>query len=214
MAHIGGDRLVEGDPVVHQVAEIVKEDGGVVQIPVDYLPVTEAALDLQGVGQIPVVDGGVDLNASPLQGGKQAFIIVDPRGVDLTHALRQDAGPGEGQAVGLHAQLFEQGHVPLDVVIGVAADVRDAAVLDLAGQAAEHVPDGWAAPVFKGRAFDLLGGGGHAPDKVFGKRDLHRLCSSYLLKNRDVVNTSLYALIRYWLTRPWPAVRPRCARCP
>ena len=149
MAHIGGNGLVEGDPVIHQIGEVVKKDGGVVQVPADNLPVAETALRLQGIGQISMVDGGVDPDARFLQRGDQPTVIVDPRRIDVSDPLRQDAGPGEGQAVGLDTQLAELGHVPLDVVIGVAAEVRDTVVFDLAGQAAEHVPDGGAAPVLK-----------------------------------------------------------------
>ena len=60
VADIGGDWLVEGDPVIHILTKAVKEDRRVVQIPVDDFPVAEAALHLEGVRQIPVINGGID----------------------------------------------------------------------------------------------------------------------------------------------------------
>ena len=73
-------------------AEVVKEDLGIFQIPVDDLPIAEAALALQGIGQIPVVDGGVDQNARLFQRGDQLFVIGDPGGIDLANLHGAFAG--------------------------------------------------------------------------------------------------------------------------
>src|SRR5262249_34437600 len=53
-------------------------------------------------------------------------------------------------------------------VVVVAGDVAGVAVGDLAGGAAEDVPDRGAAAVFVDRAFDLIGGGGGAEQGVGG----------------------------------------------
>src|SRR5690606_36315156 len=51
----------------------------------------------------------------------------------------------------------------------VVGDVAGVDVPHLAGRVAEGVPDGGAAAVFAGGAFDLEGGGGGTDDEVVGE---------------------------------------------
>ena len=59
ITYISGDGLVEGDPQVNILSEIVQKNIYVFQIPVDDLSVAEAAFYLQSVGQIPMIDGRI-----------------------------------------------------------------------------------------------------------------------------------------------------------
>ncbi len=54
-------------------------------------------------------------------------------------------------------------------MIGIAGDIAGGGALHLAGSMREAVPDGFALAVFVPAAFDLIGSGGGAPDKVFGE---------------------------------------------
>ena len=59
-------------------------------------------------------------------------------------------------------------------MIGIAGHVAGVAILDFAGSVREAVPDRFALAVFVPRAFDLIGGGGRAPEEILGERDLGR----------------------------------------
>src|SRR5437899_3305216 len=54
-------------------------------------------------------------------------------------------------------------------MVGIAGDIAGGGALHLAGSVREAVPDGFALAVFVPSAFDLIGGGGGAPDKFFGE---------------------------------------------
>src|SRR5260370_10795149 len=54
-------------------------------------------------------------------------------------------------------------------MVGVAGYVAGGCALHFAGGVREAVPDGFALAVFGPGAFDLIGGGGGAPNKFFGK---------------------------------------------
>src|SRR5258708_8101558 len=54
-------------------------------------------------------------------------------------------------------------------MVGIAGDVAGGCALHFAGGVREAVPDGSALAVFVPGAFDLIGGGGGAPDKFVRK---------------------------------------------
>src|SRR5258708_28686461 len=54
-------------------------------------------------------------------------------------------------------------------MIGITGDIAGGGALHLAGSVREAVPYGFALAVFVPAAFDLIGSGGGAPDKFFGK---------------------------------------------
>src|SRR3954453_8452075 len=58
----------------------------------------------------------------------------------------------------------------------IAGHVAGIAVAHLAGRVAEAIPDALAAPVFLGRALDLIGGRGRAPHKAGRPRARYILC--------------------------------------
>ena len=52
-------RLVVGDPVLDPVTEALGHDARVANEGVDCFPIAPASLVLKGLGQIPVIEGGV-----------------------------------------------------------------------------------------------------------------------------------------------------------
>lgn len=84
--------------------------------------------------------------------------------------LRKDARPGDGHAVGADAEILEQAHVFLVAMVGVVGHVAGVSIEGFAGRVGVDVPDGWAAAIFVGSAFNLIGSGGAAPMKAVGKR--------------------------------------------
>src|SRR6266446_3724776 len=65
-------------------------------------------------------------------------------------------------------------------MVGIAGDVARGCALHSASGVREAVPNGFALAVLVPVAFDLVGGGGGAPDKFFGK--LERLVTSLWLE--------------------------------
>src|SRR5258708_36265076 len=54
-------------------------------------------------------------------------------------------------------------------MVGIASDVAGGSALYFARSVREAVPDGFAFAIFAPGAFNLIGGGGGAPDKFVGK---------------------------------------------
>ena len=84
----------------------------------------------------------------------------------LPGAFRKHPRPGDGEAIGLDAEILDQADVFLVAMIMFVGAVAIAAVADLARRVGERVPDRRAAAVFVDRALDLVGRCGGAPDKI------------------------------------------------
>src|SRR5690606_31198997 len=130
-----------------------------------------AALVLQRLGQIPVVDRDIRLHAAFQQLVDELVIVRDAFRVDGAVPVGNDARPGDGEPVRLRAEVFDQFDVFFVPVVAVAGHVAVVPVSDVARRVAEGVPDGQAAPVFIVRALDLVRRGGGAPDESLRKLD-------------------------------------------
>ena len=97
-------RFVQRDPVLHPVAEPPRDDVGVLDERLSSQPRRPAAAILQHLGQIPVVEGDVRLDAGLQQAIRQPAVEVQPGLVDLAVAVRQDPRPRDGEAIGLQAE--------------------------------------------------------------------------------------------------------------
>src|SRR5262249_15950528 len=84
-------------------------------------------------------------------------------------ALRKDARPGDGEAIGVGAKRTHERHVLLVSMVVIVGDVSGVAVLDLARRVREGVPDRRTLAVLVPRAFDLVRRGGRAPEKTIGE---------------------------------------------
>ncbi len=162
----GAPGLVERGPVGHPVAERPGHEPRVLGEPFGGLPPRPAPQVLELLRQVPVVEGG----DGPDPGRQQ---LVDEPPVEVQALLDGgpaagglDPRPGHREAVVAHAEPAEQGHVLAHAVVVVGGRVPGVAVVDLAGGAAEGVPDGGRPAVQGGRALDLVRGGGRAPAKA------------------------------------------------
>ena len=158
--------LVVRYPVVHTVAQPVRDDVRVVGEAVDCLAVGPAATVLQGLGQVPVVEREERPDPALEQELDQAIVEVEPRSVGPPASLGLHARPGHREAVGAQTQLAHQGHVVAGAMIVIVGGLTRAAVGDLAGDGGEAVPHALAPPILMGRALDLIGGCRRAPEKV------------------------------------------------
>ena len=159
-------RLVERHPVLDAIAQVRREERGVVTEPARDLRVGEAAAVLQRLRQVPVEQVDQRLDASVEQGVDQALVEVEARLVDGAGPRGQDARPADAEPVCARPELGHQTDVLRVAVVVVARDVARAAVRDRARSAREGVPDRRSSTVLGGSPLDLVGGGGEAPGEV------------------------------------------------
>ena len=158
-------RLVEGRPHVDPVAERVVHVERVLGEPVGGVAVGPAALLLQRLRQVPVVQRQPRQDAGIEQLVDEPLVEVDALRVERA-AVGTHARPRGREAVGLQPHRLHERHVVAVAVVVVARDVAVVAVDDGAGHAAEGVPDRVAAAVLVGGALDLEGGGRRAEEEV------------------------------------------------
>ncbi len=153
-------RLVERGPGADAVAERLAHDPRVVGERVRGVAARPAALVLERLREVPVVErrDGRDpprhepVDQPPVE--RQALRVRRPA------PGRLDARPRDREAVRLQAEGLHQVEVGVEPVVVVVGDVARVPAEDLPGRAAERVPDGGAAPALVDRALDLIRGGG------------------------------------------------------
>src|SRR5262249_29744721 len=92
-------------------------------------------------------------------------------------AIWQPARTADREAIRLHAQLAHQGDVVAPAMVVVAGDIAIVAVMDLPPRVAEAIPDRLALAILVPCAFDLVRGGGRAPDEAVWECHLRHMCS-------------------------------------
>jgi hypothetical protein len=162
--------LVERDPVLHLVAELLDDGVGIAREGVHGGAGGPAAAVFQRLRQVPVEERHPRRDAVLRHAGEKTVIEVQAGLVQLAVTVRVDARPGDRQAIGLDAQRGHQREVLVEAVVVVAGDVERVAAGDLAGDSREAIPDGFALAVLEGGAFDLGRGRGHAEDEGGGER--------------------------------------------
>ena len=160
----GAERLVEGGPVLDAVTERRVGGLGVVGEPQGGVAVRPAALLLECLREVPVVEGEPGQDAGVEELVDEAAVEVEAGGVDVAVA-RLDARPAGGEAVGVEAQLAHDRDVAGGAVVVVDGDLEVVTVGDRAGHAGEGVPDGVLLAVLVRCALDLGGGGGRSPEE-------------------------------------------------
>ena len=122
--------LVDRDPVLDAVGEPLAHDGGVLGEPVDGVAVEPAAVVLERLRQVPVVERDHRLLAVLEEGVDEAVVERQPLLVGRPAPGRLDARPGDREAVAARAELLHQRDVLVDPVVVVAGDLAAAAVDD------------------------------------------------------------------------------------
>ena len=162
-------RLVVRGDRGRAVAEAARDLGGVVHEPADGIAIHPAAAFLQRLGQVPVVQRQVRLDAPLEQPVDEPVVEVEALLVPLARAERLDARPRDREPVGIRAEARDQPDVLADAVVVIAGVLAAAAILDRAWPTAELIPDRVAASILVGSTLDLVGAGRHAPDEIPGK---------------------------------------------
>src|SRR5215208_5918687 len=167
VTHPGRDPgLVQGDPEPYAIREGFVDDSSVLRKALARVPVDPAACILKRLRQVPMIEREHGFDGALSQAVDEPAVKVEAVLIGLTAPLGLDAGPGHGEAVGLHPELAHQVEVFFQAVILVAGDVARIAVDDLARGMAERVPDGRAAAAFVHCTFDLVSGRCRTPQEV------------------------------------------------
>jgi hypothetical protein len=162
-------RLVVGGDGGHAVTESRRHGACIVDEARHGVARRPAAFVLQGLRQVPVVQGQVGRDAARQQAVDQALVELQPGLVERAPPLGLDARPADREAVGIDPQGRDQVQVGVQPVVVVAGDAAIGAVGDGAGLAAEAVPDRLALAVGLCGALDLERAGGDAPDEIRGE---------------------------------------------
>ena len=162
-------RLIEGKIVPHPPLKVCGNRGGVPGEGFCRINIQPAALVLQGLRQIPMVERDIRLDPCRKQRIDQPVIPGKARRVDCPHALREDARPGNREPVRLQVHLLQQCNILCPAVVAVAGDVPGITVPGFSWRMAEGIPDGQSPAILLHCALDLIGCGCRAPDEIFRK---------------------------------------------
>ncbi len=159
--------FVERDPVFGAVAEGFDDDFGVIGKILGHIaPGETAAQILERLGRVPMEQGDVGRDVAGQQQVNQAAVVIQAFLVDLSAPGGEHAAPGDGEAIGVQAELGHQGQVALGVAVGIAGHIGIFAGADFAGGVGEGVPNGAAFAIRAGASFNLEGGSGGAEQEV------------------------------------------------
>ena len=198
---LAGIELIEGQPVIHPVAQTLEQGAGVAHITLHRLAALPAAvLCYQMQRDIVVQDGSEHLDAMGVAGIKQIHIKLQTCLVGLRIiAIGEDACPADGGAQHLDAQLCKQFQIFLPAVIKIDTMTERIMlqILKVCKSSLEffivHAAVGFLGALFlrpigveipqilriqpfavlQKRTFCLRGCHGTAPEKVFRKTCFH-----------------------------------------
>ena len=164
--------FVDRDEIQHPVAKAARAQGRIIGEPFRAVRRGPAPANGERAGIIPVKERNEGADALFQQRINQPVIKRSSVGVKPPASVGQQAGPGEGKAVAGDAQVGHQRHIFPKQVEVIAGALAGAPVRDPSGHFGKAVPHGRPLAPFPGRALDLIGGGGHAPEKLLGEAHL------------------------------------------
>jgi len=156
--------------MLHAVAEPMSHDARVICERRRRIAIEPAAVLLQRLRQIPMVEAEPRRDAVRDEPIDQTFVKVEAALLHGAAARRQNARPRGRKPVGGKIAACEQIDMVAPAVVVVAGDVAGVAVLHASRRMGEDIPDAFAASVIVDRAFDLIARGRRAPHEVRGKR--------------------------------------------
>src|SRR5262249_37406901 len=100
---------------------------------------------------------------------EEPLVEVEALWIWRTGALRKYSRPRNGEPIRRGGKCLHRLHVVSISVIVIVGDVAVVVVANLSRRVRERVPYRRATAVLADGAFDLIGGGGGAPEKSHGK---------------------------------------------
>ena len=165
-------RLIERNVILCKAAETARRLGGIAGKSTGGLSAAPAARIFQRLGQFPVVQCDIRLQARSAAGLEHAQIKRKPFPVPAAVAVRVHPRPAHAETVSTEAHLRRAGNVLLISAVRVRGGGTVKPVCNGAWAAAEYVPNGFPAAVGPRAALGLVSAGGRAPYKIFCKRHM------------------------------------------
>jgi hypothetical protein len=164
-----GRELVDGEEALYPVAELFgdiarvigKRLGGVARLP--------SAAILQRLRQVPVIERRERLDAIAEELVEEPIVEVETLRIRRAGPLREYPRPGDREPVCCGGERLHRLHVLPVAVIMIIGDIAVVLVPDFSSRVRKRVPDRQAAAVLVDGTFDLIRGGGRAPDETLGK---------------------------------------------
>jgi hypothetical protein len=133
--------LVDRHPHPDVIAEGVGDHGRVFRKPLRGVAAGPPALVLQGLGELPVIEGRHRDDVAPAQLLDERSVVVQTGLIDGTAPGRLHTGPRDRESVRADAELGQKPEIGIHAVIGVAGDVAGVPVVHPARGVAEDIPD-------------------------------------------------------------------------
>ena len=136
-----------------------------------------------------MIEADPRLDAGGQQRIDQAVVEGEARLICRAPAGRQNARPGDREAISPYPEVAHQRDVLREAMVMIARDVAGITVGDAAFLTAERVPDAGPAAVLADRPLDLIARGGNAPHEVVGHSRLDILpCDMFIIDDAGLMN--------------------------
>jgi len=166
-------RLVQRHPVLDPVAQPPRHRLRILRERLRGVPRRPAALVLQRLRQVPMVQRRVGRDARGQQAVHEPAVEIQPHRVDLAVAARQDARPANREPVRLEPQLLHQRDILAPAMVVVTGHIARIAVKDAPRRVREAIPDALTLAVLVPGPLDLVRRSCRAPPEVARKTDCH-----------------------------------------
>jgi hypothetical protein len=161
--------LVEREEVPRPVAKLFDDVTGIVRECLGGVAPFPPAAVLQRLRQVPVIERRERRDAIGDEAVEESVVEVEAPRIWRADALREYPRPRNREPIRSGGEPLHRLHIVSISVIVIVGDVSVVVVTDLSRRVRERVPDRRATAVLADGAFDLICGGGGAPEKSRGK---------------------------------------------
>src|ERR1700760_1277556 len=145
------------------------ENAGIVREVVGQIPVWPSSPIFERLWKIPVIHRAPGPDASLKKSIDEAAVVIQSFHVRGAGPRRLNAWPRDGKTLALLVEAFGQCDVLPIAVVLIAGNIPCHAAPYLPGCMSESIPYRFALAILIPRPFNLVGGCGCAPNKIFGK---------------------------------------------
>jgi len=161
--------LVEREEVPDPVAELFGHVAGIVRECLGGVADFPTAAILQRLRQVPVIERRERRDAVGDEVVEEPIVEVEALRIWRAGAVREYPRPRDREPIGSDGERLHRPHVVSISVVVIVGDVAVVVVVDLSRRMRERIPDRRATAILADGPFDLIGGGGGAPEKSRGK---------------------------------------------
>src|SRR5262245_35499198 len=161
--------LVEREEVPRPVAELFGDISGIARECLGGVAPFPPAAILQRLRQVPVVERRERRDAIGDEVVEETVVEVEALRIWRADALWEYPRPRNREPIRCGGERLHGLHIVSISVVVIVGDVAVVVVADLSRRVRERVPDRGAAAILADGAFDLIGGGGGAPENSGGQ---------------------------------------------